>query len=489
MINRLLLLYLIIVMFYDLFSYRIVRYRNYRNGYIKLNNNENSNSYWNTIEPIIYNEIGLKEKLSTYEDKYQQDSIDNNYNNNNNKNNNNNNNNNNNSNYNDNNNDINISSTTKLKTENQNKKINLPFFDVNSLGISGRWIEQDGNFVLRPQNSTYQSTSPDYVAPLGVIHFLGGAFVGAAPHITYRYLLEALCDEGYVIVATPYRLDMDYVRSCDSILTKFDAVAIELAEQYGPVPVIGLGHSCGALLQTLITSLFPDTPRAVNILISYNNKPASKAIPAFEEVIVPICEQVMGDNTQSINFRETLGNFRTTIDQAIDNYSDSQLAPSFLGKEIVPFIRQSLEILDQFPPLMKIIANGKREFEPSPIDTKEVCRRMYRARRTLLIKFANDELDESEGIEKVLNEANTIMRMKRPMIEMQVDMKILTGTHITPLTQNIILDPPSNLGDVPLPDLLQPLRNDLRNNFLLTINDVKSEIVNFLKNTGLKGNF
>jgi len=133
---------------------------------------------------------------------------------------------------------------------------------------------------------------------------------------------------------------------------------------------------------------------------------------------------------------------------------------------------------------MKIIANGKREFEPSPVDTKEVCRRMYRARRTLLVKFENDELDESDEIEKVLNEANTIMRMKRPMIEMQVDRKTMKGTHITPLTQNIIINPPPILGEIP--DLLQPIRNELQNNFLLTINEVKEEIVNFLSNTGLK---
>ena len=68
--------------------------------------------------------------------------------------------------------------------------------------------------------------------PYGVIHFLGGAFVGAAPHITYRYLLETLCDQGYLIVATPYRLEMDYIRSCDQILSKFDAVAVDLAAGY-----------------------------------------------------------------------------------------------------------------------------------------------------------------------------------------------------------------------------------------------------------------
>lgn len=72
-------------------------------------------------------------------------------------------------------------------------------------------------------------SSASTTKPYGVIHFLGGAFVGAAPHITYRYLLETLCDQGYLIVATPYRLEMDYIRSCDQILSKFDAVAVDLA--------------------------------------------------------------------------------------------------------------------------------------------------------------------------------------------------------------------------------------------------------------------
>ena len=56
------------------------------------------------------------------------------------------------------------------------------------------------------------------------------------------------------------------------------------ARQYGAVPVVGVGHSCGALLQLLITSLFPDTPRAANALLSFNNKPVTEAVPFFEEV-------------------------------------------------------------------------------------------------------------------------------------------------------------------------------------------------------------
>jgi hypothetical protein len=38
----------------------------------------------------------------------------------------------------------------------------------------------------------------------------------------------------------------------------------------------------------LITSLFPDTPRAANALISYNNRGVSEAVPLFDELIVPL---------------------------------------------------------------------------------------------------------------------------------------------------------------------------------------------------------
>ena len=362
------------------------------------------------------------------------------------------------------------------------KKKVLPFLDVSSIGIQGRWLEKSGNFILFP----IDENGVELMQPAGVIHFLGGAFVGAAPHITYRYLLESLNAAGFIIVATPYRLDMDYLRSCDGILAKFDAVAVDLAGEYGPLPVIGLGHSCGALLQTLITSLFPEAPRAINILISFNNKPVSAAIPAFDEIVIPLSEQIMGESERSANLREAVGNVRTSIDKAIDAFANSQLAPAFLSNELIPLFRQVVEIGDQVPPLLKIIAQGQREFEPSPADTKEVCRRMYRARRTLLIKFENDSLDESEEILKVLKEANTIMRMKRPMVEMEVDLRVMTGTHVTPLTQNILLDSPKNLPLIqPLVDvndaIIGSTRDQLRENFLKTVNEVKNEILTFLE--------
>lgn len=100
--------------------------------------------------------------------------------------------------------------------------------------------------------------------------------MGAAPHLTSRYLLKALCDAGFIIVATPYWLSLDYLATCDDILHKFDRVAVGLAVDYIAIPVVGVGHSCGALLQTLTTSLFPDAPRAANALSAPTTSPSPR---------------------------------------------------------------------------------------------------------------------------------------------------------------------------------------------------------------------
>jgi hypothetical protein len=41
---------------------------------------------------------------------------------------------------------------------------------------------------------------------------------------------------------------------CDGILERFEEAAVPLAEEFGALPVIGIGHSLGALLQVSCTS-------------------------------------------------------------------------------------------------------------------------------------------------------------------------------------------------------------------------------------------
>lgn len=95
------------------------------------------------------------------------------------------------------------------------------------------------------KNGCYIKYPPENTKVVGVIHFIGGAFAGAAPQVMYRFFLENLSLYGYVVVATPFSMQLDYLKICDEVVSKFDSVAVELAKEVGAVPVIGVGHSLG----------------------------------------------------------------------------------------------------------------------------------------------------------------------------------------------------------------------------------------------------
>ncbi|MBD2138919.1 DUF1350 family protein [Anabaena sp. FACHB-1237] len=136
------------------------------------------------------------------------------------------------------------------------------------------WKEIRGNWVLIPRH------------PIGIIHFLGGAFVATVPHVTYRWLLEHLADAGYVIIATPFLNNLDHIAIAKSVLINFERTleklqdSTSLGELY--LPIYGVGHSMGCKLHLLIGSLF-SVKRAGNIFISFNNFAVNEAIPLVEQ--------------------------------------------------------------------------------------------------------------------------------------------------------------------------------------------------------------
>ncbi|NEQ25842.1 MAG: DUF1350 domain-containing protein [Microcoleus sp. SIO2G3] len=212
------------------------------------------------------------------------------------------------------------------------------------------WQEVSGCWVLIPPR------------PSAIIHFLGGAFVAAAPQLTYRWLLEQLGRQGYAIIATPFVNTLDHAAIARDVLNRFETTLDRLQatnvlrKRY--MPIYGVGHSMGCKLHLLIGSLFK-VERAGNILISFNNYPATRAIPFVEQL--------------NIN-------------------------PAF-----------------------------NVEFRPSPLETNELIAQRYQVRRNLLIKFTNDDIDQTVSLTQVLQERFPDM----------VVIQTLNGSHVTPLGQDV----------------------------------------------------
>ena len=252
------------------------------------------------------------------------------------------------------------------------------------------WQEISGNWVLIPPQ------------PIGIVHFLGGAFVGATPNLTYAWLLEELGKEGYAIIATPFLNTLDHLAIARYVTNRFEDLLIRLQQSNllakGYLPIYGLGHSLGAKLHLLIGSLF-SVERAGNILVSFNNYPLSRAIPFWQQL----------EQNSLINI----------------------------------------------------------EFTPSPSKTKQLIAANYQIRRNLLIRFNNDNIDQTMSLSPILD--NLFPQMSSVLT--------LSGNHLTPLSQEIKWQ----AGEVFTP--LDAIGQWLRQGFSQDLKQLKSEISRWLNPT------
>lgn len=205
------------------------------------------------------------------------------------------------------------------------------------------WQEIKGTWVLAPKRQ------------VGIIHFLGGAFVATAPHLTYSRLLEEFSAQGYIVVATPFINGFDHQLIAEEVLTSFERTLDRLDDRgllrRRYLPVYGVGHSMGCKLHLLINSCF-DVERAGNVLISFNNYAAKDAIPLMDQLADSFSVDFTPnpDQTQQIITsqypvkRNLLVKFSDdTIDQSIslykildDRFSDMVTLRTLSGNHLTP---------------------------------------------------------------------------------------------------------------------------------------------------------
>lgn len=324
--------------------------------------------------------------------------------------------------------------------------------------LSSAWTPAYGNFILHP---------PEGTPPKSVIHFLGGAFFGAVPQQLYHTLLARLCARGHVVVATPYNLNFDYVNLAERVAHAWEAVESDLAFRYGPLPVIALGHSGGALLHAITASLFDDAaPKAGAILVSFNCRSAADAIPSYAQVVAPTARSVVAaaDALPPHVVRDAL-DWPARFDAAV---RDAPITPEALRDVLLPAATQARRFVEQVPPLFVQIArpdadtgaewgvaegatqgsaNGGdaqgvssgtsrrgaadgvarataaafaaafggaratdeslRDFYPPPDDVYGALRTLYPVNETLVVQFENDTLDDSPQLADALRERAT----------------------------------------------------------------------------------
>ncbi|XVF58624.1 hypothetical protein PTKIN_Ptkin07bG0081400 [Pterospermum kingtungense] len=279
-------------------------------------------------------------------------------------------------------------------------------------GGSSDWSQVEGAWVLKPKG----------LKPNSVVHFIGGIFVGAAPQLTYRWFLERLSEKGVLVIATPYASGFDYFFIADEVQFKFDRCLRFLQETVPDLPTFGIGHSLGSLIHLLIGSRYA-VQRSGNVLMSFNNKEASVAIPLFSPILVPMAQSI-GPFLSQIASSPTIRMGAEMTLKQIENLSP-------------PIMKQVLPLVEQFPPLYMDLVKGREDFTPKPEETRRLIKSYYGISRNLLIKFKDDSIDETPNLAQVLSSESAISSM------LDMSIRLLPGDHGLPLQQALPDVPPA----------------------------------------------
>ncbi|GLU06629.1 hypothetical protein SLE2022_236460 [Rubroshorea leprosula] len=279
-------------------------------------------------------------------------------------------------------------------------------------GGSSDWSEIEGAWVLKPKSAKLKS----------VVHFVGGIFVGAAPQLTYRLFLERLSERGILVIATPYASGFDYFFIADEVQFKFDRCLRFLQETVQDIPTFGIGHSLGSVIHLLIGSRYA-VQRSGNILMAFNNKEASLAIPLFSPVLVPMAQSI-GPLLSQIASSPTIRRGAEMTMKQIENLSP-------------PIMKQVLPLVEQLPPLYMDLVKGREDFIPKPEETQRLIKSYYGISRNLLIKFKEDTIDETPTLAQLLSSESAISSM------LDMSIRILPGDHGLPLRQALPDIPPA----------------------------------------------
>ncbi|CAK9317568.1 unnamed protein product [Citrullus colocynthis] len=300
--------------------------------------------------------------------------------------------------------------------------------------LSSRYGGRNSNInkIYKRLESCLVIPPPRGKPPRAIVQFLGGAFIGAIPEVTYGYLIELLAKEGFLIISVPYNVTFDHADAARQVFERFHAcldtiVASGLPDedispaQLVNLPLFSVGHSNGALLQVLTGCYFSEKIPKANAIISFNNRPATEAVPYFEQ-LGPLTSQMM----PVVQASPVYSMARSVSGDAWKILLDA--AGAIVPDRDQEVLNSLTNFVDQLPSVFNQVTEGISEFRPTPSENRDCFKCNYNVQNTLLVKFISDTIDETNLLEQTL-------KTRVESINGTLEKVELSGNHITPCVQ------------------------------------------------------
>uniref|UniRef100_A0A7S4BHR6 CHAT domain-containing protein n=1 Tax=Chrysotila carterae TaxID=13221 RepID=A0A7S4BHR6_CHRCT len=211
-----------------------------------------------------------------------------------------------------------------------------------------------GCWIRMPQGQPGSTSSPDVY---GVLHFVGGAALGAAPQLVYNRLLSFVSDSASVaVIASPFEVSPDHIRLAEQVSLAFNDCCNENGlSQLPAARRFKLGHSLGAKL-LVMNACSSSSPAGAVGTLAFNNFGVAESI-----------------------------SFATAIAQQLTGRTDPATAA---------LISNAFAFAQQFAATQGV----DFEFKPSPQELDRMIAANYAATSTSIWKFEQDDLDSSQRL-------------------------------------------------------------------------------------------
>jgi hypothetical protein len=370
--------------------------------------------------------------------------------------------------------------------------------------------------------------------PRAILHFVGGTFFGSAPKLWYRKLLEGIVrNTQTALIVTPipvtlFKSPLQHTQLSKKLQRAFQyAWYTVLEDEYGEeglqgVPLCGVGHSLGARLLTVMTTISQNKapgekedsplksrkqrrqdkgggvsaipPYKSFILVSFTNYGASAGIPGVGTLLKQSRKQeraakVNGERQRYKKARRARNDWFLAdeyADEDDDDYADLDAEWDEVVDDLQALVKeQAARVKSALTP-----KSTDLEFFPSPDQLWRAVEEdgRYAVNETLLVQFDNDPVDQSSKLAQLLHATNSS----------NVKFARLHGTHLTPVSviESDLQDNNShNGGSVTLQAMLGTSAGALWKAILgksktrgqeIAMNDLRQSIVSYINDIVVK---
>ena len=285
-------------------------------------------------------------------------------------------------------------------------------------------LEPDSDLIFSYFYSNWVLIHPE---PKGVVYFIGGAGFGSFPTVFYRYILRRVFQEGYTIIALPFRFTLNHWSVAINLVKKAKLVREGIKQEalrrnriYGEETYknldlysnpekfreggyFWLGHSLGCKYIALLELL--GTVDRINALSKKENL----------DKVSRFVGECISNKKQIQQIKNVLQQIKDPSYISLENQSSILMAPVITGIEGAVPVKPLADLVQTFV-----------DARPSKDETECLIRKENLFNFTSIIGFKNDQVEAKAGTIQFLLE--TLPQKPFPILYKELD-----GKHLAPL--------------------------------------------------------